>query len=165
MAKNQETIKARTKNRPPFKGSFTTKNSHTSPSKIALQENRAKALGLRKQGKTCAEIAALMGQAISTVHRWIQEALAAIPYEDARQVLAMELERLDTLQSAIFSGAADGKLPCIETVLRISDRRAKLLNLYPDQKMEAHATSNGQDGEVSLKVTFVTPKANGHDSN
>ena len=97
--------------------------------------------------------------------------MAALTRESAAEILTLELERLDDMQSAVYSEAASGDVSKINCILNISHRRAQLLGLYPDSGKSVKATAtltplaNGadKDGKVSIEVSFVHPKANGHD--
>lgn len=146
----------------------SVKNSHTSPAVVALQEKRAEALEYRKQGYSYPQIAAAMSIGVTTAFEYVDYAIKAITQEAAHEVLKMELERLNDFQAATFASAAEGDIPSIDVNLRISDRRARLLGLYPDGKggftVEHTTAHNGAgDGISKIEVSFVHPKANGHD--
>jgi len=66
-------------------------------------------------------------------------------------VLQLELERLDAMQAAIWDDAMNGHLGAIDRVLKIMERRAKLLGLdqldvtqQPEPKIEI-VLAGGQD--------------------
>lgn len=155
--------------RPPRSAAFSVKNSTTSPFQIELQKKRATALQLRMQYFTYEQIAEHMGEAMTTVYDWVREAMDAIPRDAAQSVLAMELRRLEELQGGVYGSAAEGDIPAIDANLRIMDRRARLLGLYPDPKHGDVAVSvggvatNGHDKTTEIRVSFVRPGANGHD--
>ena len=89
--------KRRKRNRPPLPGGFSTKNSHTSPKRIALRRRQSEALRFREQGYNYEQIAKHMKTNPSTVYRWVMAAMDRITAEPARRVLDLELRRLDAL--------------------------------------------------------------------
>src|SRR6516164_4359596 len=105
--------KRRKRNRPPLPGGFSTKNSHTSPKRIALRRRQSEALRFREQGYNYEQIAKQMKTNPSTVYRWVMAAMDRITAEPARRVLDLELRRLDALQSGIYANATEGDLSAI----------------------------------------------------
>lgn len=112
---------------------------------VIAKERRRLALELRKRGYTFDQIAA-------AIYRWGAERGYAIPrgYDrrnawrdvhrelealdreikiDAQAVLRLELERLDLLLKAAMKKAIAGNLHSIDRVLKIMERRDKLLKL------------------------------------
>ena len=83
-------------------------------------------------GRGYTEIAAALGIGKSQAHRLVKTALAecveAVTAE-ATQLKAEELSRLDGMLSGIWVEARKGHLGAIEKVLKIMERRAKLLGL------------------------------------
>lgn len=108
----------------------TTSNSSTSPAAIARAERRAAALDLRKQGHDFVHIGLHLGVSPTTVYRGVKQALREIGREPARELLHLELERLDHLQCAVHAAACEGDIKAIDACLAIMDRRAKLVGLY-----------------------------------
>jgi hypothetical protein len=85
-----------------------------------------------------------------------------IPVETAQQVLRLELQRLDELQSAVFSRAADGDIEAVDACLRIQNQRAKLLGLYPNDRygsgQHVHLNVGGDAPDAfstGIQVTFI----------
>jgi hypothetical protein len=108
---------------------------------------------------------------ISQAHGYVVEGMNAIPLENAKAVLAMELRRLDQLQSAYYESAIEGyDLPALHGCLRVMDQRAKLLGLYPQegkaQVLISAGAPEGQKSESStINVVFVVPgKKSFHDT-
>jgi hypothetical protein len=95
-----------------------------------------------------------MRRPITTVHRWVTESLRRIIEEPARDVLKMELQRLDEIQSAIFANAAEGDPTSIKLYLDVSHRRCMLLGLFPK---EPTINLNMPADPKPLQVTFVLP--------
>lgn len=86
-------------------------------------------------GMTYEQIAHTMGYANrGTVHRIVQQALRQREAQDLEQVLELELERLDALQASVWEGALKGDVNAAGVVLKVMDRRCRLLGLYPDSR-------------------------------
>lgn len=96
---------------------------------IQHTDRQRRALELRREGRNYDEIAAEMGIAAPSAHRLVSSALKALVAEPARDVQRLEVERLDTLLSAVWPLATAGELPAIDRALRIAERRARLLGL------------------------------------
>lgn len=87
---------------------------------------------MRRRGMSYPDIADALGIALTTAYRYVQLEMKRLDGErraEAEGVLAMELERLDRLLNAVIDKAESGSLDHIDTVLRLSERRAKLLGL------------------------------------
>jgi hypothetical protein len=94
----------------------------------ALRQNDA--LSLRQSGKTFAEIAAKLGYSDhSGARNAVMAALRENVAEPNAEMRALELSRLDALQSALWSSALGGKLGSVDRVLKLMERRAKILGL------------------------------------
>lgn len=101
-------------------------------------EKERKAIELRRAGYTYDEIAQAIGYADHTgardaVTRAIRRATNEAGVGELRQ---QELDRLDRLQRSVWTNAIQGDLQAVATVLRIIDRRAKLLGLDAPVKQE-----------------------------
>lgn len=117
----------------------TPKNSRTSAFQIKRQKQIQEALDYRLQGHSYPKIAEAMGlrpTQLSTVYDWVVEGMARIIREPAEKLREMELERIDLLLAAHFADAAGGDMEKTSTVLRVMDRRAKLLGLDAPTKTE-----------------------------
>lgn len=101
----------------------------TSPATIEAAERKARALRLRKQGKTFEEIGGELGISRQSAHKLVSSALKALPAEPAAELAALELERLDAMTAAVWPRAIAGDLPAVDRALRISERRAKLCGI------------------------------------
>ncbi len=91
------------------------------------------ALRLRMEGRTFREIGERLGTTESGAWRAYMRALDRVRHEiqeGARLALALELERLDALQRAIWDKAMEGDLRAVDRVLKIMDLRCRLLGLY-----------------------------------
>jgi len=103
----------------------------------------------------------------STAQDYVIRAMRAfVPKETAQQVLEMELQRLDQMQTSVFELAAAGDIAAIEVCLKIQNQRARLLGLYPDKPSPATLSigdkvPNAED--VGIRVVFVRPSRNWDD--
>lgn len=86
---------------------------------------------LRLAGATWEEIAKALGyQSGQSAHRTVQQYMSkAVAKQNAEEIMALELERLDMLQIVIWRQARQGDLKAIDMVLRIMNTRAKYLGL------------------------------------
>lgn len=101
------------------------------PKRIRNREQVSKALELRKAGASYQGIAdALCLKSKSRAHTLVMEGLDelnATCKETAEQLRAQMLERLDSIQLALWKGRANPRTA--DTLLRIEERRAKLHGL------------------------------------
>jgi hypothetical protein len=139
----------------------TPNTSSSSPRSIRAAQRRAEALNLRVQGYTFEVIGKHLGVSKAQAARDIDAALAEITTEPAKQLLAMELRRLDELQSAHFHNATEGDPTATNAVLRIMAHRAMLLGWSRDQQGAARVVisdGGGPGGEPrKLELEFVLP--------
>lgn len=124
----------------------------TSPRQVHAAERRLFVLELRRGGVTYHQIArrvrAHYGPAVPSsydarhackdVHRMLRQ-LQTETAEAAEVVRRLELERLDELQLAVWPQARAGDLQAIACVLRIMEKRSRLLRL--DAPMQVAPTS------------------------
>lgn len=115
--------------------------SKTSKTRIEVAERQAKALKMRVAGVPVPEIAEAVGVGTSTVYGYIQRAIERLTEEPAKEVIALELMRLDILQAGAWPEAIRGNTKKMHAVLQVMHHRAKLLGLYavaaPDMSGDA----------------------------
>src|SRR5262245_18532903 len=107
-------------------------HSQMSPAKVQAAVRRKGAIDLRLQGMTYREIAQELGVTPTRARQLVSEALAALQKdtaESAEELRRLELDRLDQLQSGLWEEAADGNLKAVGAVLKIMERRARLVGL------------------------------------
>ncbi len=97
--------------------------------RIERATRRAEAFALRRNGVSTATIAQHLCVHPRTVSTWIREAVQAIPEEDVAAIRKMELERLDAILAPQMRLALAGDGFAVDRVLRIMERRARLLGL------------------------------------
>ena len=97
--------------------------------RIERATRRAEALALRRSGVSTASIAQHLGVSPRTVQTWVREALHAIPQEEADDLRRLEVERLDAIMVPQMRAALAGDGQAVDRVLKIMERRARLLGL------------------------------------
>jgi len=121
--------------------------SASSPRRIQAKERQRQALELRKAGATYEDIASKLRYASATgAHKAVVRAMQAIIEEPAQEVRKIEIERLDRMLLSVWGQVRDGNLGAIDRVLRIMERRARLLGL--DAPTVAQHRMADADGEV-----------------
>ena len=126
---------------------------------VVATERRQRAFELRKAGWTYDEIGACIGVTKQAAHGLVSRELrrlGKLAQSDAKQMLTLELERLETLHKALWDGALEGDLGAIDRLLKISARRSRLMALDELGKVEVTAPQsaviilpdNGRDGYV-----------------
>jgi len=120
--------------------------SKTSKRRLKARERWLAALELRKRGLTFDAIAKELGYAgESAAYKAVMSALGEANREPVEEFRELEAQRLDQMQEKISDKVGPDKddgLLVIDRVLRIMDRRAKLLGLDA-QKPEVDHTIRG----------------------
>lgn len=119
-------------------------NRELKPDKIAAREKALQALSLRKYGASFRQIAETVGYADeSGARKAVGALLKKVEYEGVDEVRALELERLDAMllgnaqsKTGIYHQAVNGNQGAIDRVLKIMERRAKLLGLDAPEKQD-----------------------------
>jgi hypothetical protein len=153
----KEGTKAKVGRKPPRHAAHTPRNSWTSPAKLARRKRINEALAYREQGHSFPAIAKQMIISLSTAHDYVVEGMNAIPLENARQVLAMELTRLDALLAAHYATALTGDASATALALRVIDQRARLLGLYPEYENWRGAPPSALPMHCFHPAEFVVP--------
>lgn len=129
--------------------------SKTAPAKALSLQRQAQALELRRMGKGFAEIAAALGIGKSQAHRLVVAGMA-----DAREQVAAqaddlrteEVSRLDGMLAGLWPSARKGGVAAVDRVLKIMERRARLLGLDAPVKL-AHGGDKGAPPIQSVGMT------------
>lgn len=109
------------------------------PEVVAKEQEVVK---LRRGGLTWDLIAERVGYSNpSGAYRAYQKALERVVAEDINAIRELETERLDLAQSAIWGKVLQGDNPSIANLLRIMERRAKLLGLDQPTRIQAEVIS------------------------
>jgi DNA-binding CsgD family transcriptional regulator len=96
------------------------------------KERRARAVELRIAGMSPHEIAERLGYHVNSVHADLRGALATPAQrttEELEQLREIEIRRLDRLQVPFFYKALEGDAEALAAVLKVMERRARLLGL------------------------------------
>ena len=109
-------------------------------SRAALaRERRQKAFEMRKAGASYEQIGKALGISMQAAHKHVKKHLQQIAEktdEDAREVLKLELARLDQMLLGLYQNAKSGKEGAVDRVLKIMERRAKLLGIDAPSRRE-----------------------------
>jgi predicted DNA-binding protein YlxM (UPF0122 family) len=127
------------------------------PRIVQAAERRRQAICLRREGFSYQAIADQLGMAKSSVHNAIDKAMVALEKEIEQEVkllVALEIDRLDSLQQAIWCKAMEGNLGSVDRVLKIMDRRSKLLGLDAPTKIAA-TTPDGESLHSRIEAMSV----------
>jgi len=128
------------------------KESKTSRRKVVAREREATAWELRKAGLNGVEIAKRLGvtpAAVSAILKRVMAGLAEETRGTAREIVALELVRLDRMHAGLYAGAVAGNVRAVEACLKIQERRAKLEGLDAQTKIMLKADV-GVSGDVRV---------------
>jgi hypothetical protein len=126
--------------------------SKTSIRRLKGHEKKLEALQLRKSGESFASIAKKLGYASSAgSYKAVMTALIDTLQEPADELRDLELQRLDEMQLGLWPLAENGNLGAVDKVLKIMERRAKLLGLDAPQKI-APTTPDGENPYMSMEA-------------
>jgi len=110
----------------------------TSTAHAVHLDRQIKAIELRRMGKGYVEIATALGIGKSQAHRLVKAGLEETKAQvtaDAADLKSEALSRLDGMLAGIWQGARKGNVSDIDRVLKIEERRAKLLGLDAPTKV------------------------------
>ena len=131
-------------------------------SEAEMRRRDARVYELRIQGNTFEQIASEVGYSGPSgawqAHQRIKSEWIFESIDEARQ---LELMRLDELQVAVWDRAINGDLPAAHCVLKIMDRRAKLLGLDKPEKVEVSKwdiNAEDLDAEVERIVNIINER-------
>lgn len=131
-------------------------------SQIDSKKREARVFELRIQGGTFDQIANEVGYSgPSGAWQAYQRVKSEFIYESVDESRQLELMRLDELQVAVWDRAINGELPAAHCVLKIMDRRAKLLGLDKPEKVEVNKwdiNAEDLDAEVERIVNIINER-------
>jgi hypothetical protein len=131
-------------------------------SEIDARKREAKVFELRIQGYTFEQIASEVGyQGTSGAWQAYRRARESMIFESVEEARQLELLRLDEMMFALWDRAIGGDLPSASCVLKIMDRRAKLLGLDKPEKIEVNKwdfDGADLDAEVQKLVTMMNER-------
>lgn len=134
-------------------GRRTLPNPSLVPSAEVIEKER-QTLELRRAGVSFDDIANRVGyNDRGAAHKAYKRALARTLQEPAAEIRELEQDRLDRLQVAVWAKALRGDLGAVDRVLRIFERRARLLGLdHSDGIAERQTTLAEQQGQLLVMV-------------
>lgn len=122
-------------------------------------DRERKALELRRSGLTYDAISQEIGWTEpSAAHKAVKRAIKRSMQDVGEDVLELEVARLDRLMEAIWDQAVGGDLQCLDRVLKIAERRAKLLGIDAParQHVEIEAYMGGTDIDREVEALAKT---------
>lgn len=125
----------------------------TAARRVRGRGNQLRALELRKAGLTFQQIADQLGIRKQSAHEHVTVAMERLRAESdqaVRELVALEAARLDQLQAGLWRDAVRGDVPAVTAVLRVMERRARLLGLDADPNV-------GATGQVTVEVSWPDP--------
>lgn len=132
------------------------KTNRNSAAKAVHIQRVAQALELRRAGKSYPEIAAALGVATSHAHRLVEEGMTDARSQvgaEAAQLRSEEISRLDAMLQGLWPAARKGGVTAVDRVLKIMERRARLLGL--DSPVRA-AVEGGPPGSPPVQSVGMT---------
>lgn len=122
-------------------------------------EKEKKVLELRRGGLTFDLIAERMGYAnASGAQKAYERACARIVYDDVTALRNAEMDRLDIAQAAIWNEVLRGTISAVTALIKIMERRARLLGLDVPTKTQLEVTHYDRDtidAEVQRLVAIL----------
>lgn len=116
-------------------------------------EREALALDLRRAGYEYSQIAEQTGYAnASGARKAVQRALKRGFVEPAEDLRTLEADRLDLAHRAVWTSALRGDLKAIDRVVKISDRRSKLLGLDAPTRHDHTVTLDAEQAALIVAV-------------
>lgn len=118
--------------------------SKTSPRRMKAVDKQRQALELRMAGYTYDVIAEQTGYADGgAAYKAVMAGIQKTLQEPAEQVRTIEVARLDKLMSGVYLQAKQGNLPAMDRLLKLMERRAKLLGLDRPVQWEVSGPAGG----------------------
>lgn len=132
----------------------------TASRRVQAAEREKAAFALRIAGATYAQIGAQLGVTGCAAHKMVKRVLERTRGEtdaEAVELRRLETERLDALQVALWGLASKGDAGAIDRILKIMERRARLLGL--DAPTRGDVTSGGQP--LTFRVVYDRDERDG----
>jgi len=122
--------------------------------KLASHDRKLQALELRKAAATYQQIADQLGyRSASGAFNAVKAALKATLREPADELRELELARLDAMLLPLWRRVQSGDEKAVDRVLRIMERRARLLGLDAPRRQEL----SGPDGKpLAFDLSMLT---------
>ena len=142
----------------PYPGKKPYTESRTSKRKIEALQKEQKALELRIGGAPYRIIGEALGYAdpsgaAKAVYRALDRIRSEIR-ESADQYIQLQLERLDKMLLGVWPEAVKGRYGAIDRVLKIEERRAKLLGLDAATELLVDWRAKLEEEGISASAVF-----------
>jgi hypothetical protein len=131
--------------------------------KAQKTERIQRAFELRKAGKTLRQIGEMLGYSHEMARKDIQGVITSLQQDSkdvAQELMILELARLDDMQFGVWPEARKGDRKSIETVLKIMERRAKILGLDIQRTVNVTLTKSElermSDDDINELITQLT---------
>lgn len=134
--------------------------NETASRRAQAAEHEKAAFALRIAGATYAQIGAQLGVTRQAAYKMVARVLERTRNDadtGANELRRLETERLDALQVALWGLASKGDAGAIDRILKIMERRARLLGL--DAPTRGDVTSGGQP--LTFRVVYDRDERDG----
>lgn len=111
---------------------------------------------LRRTGETWDRIARVVGYANAAgAYKAYKRALLRTLQQPTEEMRDLELDRLDRLQRAYWKRAVEGETRAADFILRVIDRRAKILGLDAPQKIQAQVVTYDGSSDIDSDIERI----------
>ena len=127
--------------------------NNTSKAKARKLEHQRQALELRRAGLGYEAIGAKLGIGKTHSHRLVVAALAEARDQvasNADELRSEEVSRLDAMLTGLWPSARNGAAASVDRVIKIMERRAKLLGLDAPERKQLEGPGGGPIQSVSM---------------
>jgi DNA-binding CsgD family transcriptional regulator len=107
---------------------------------VAAAVRRARAIDLRIQGHSSAEIARELSVTPATVDGYLADGLAMMPPTDAEEHRRLQLLRYDKMLAALWPQIEHGAPDAVRSAVLIEQERSKLIGTYATTKVDTTLT-------------------------
>lgn len=122
---------------------------------IAQAERERQVMELRRTGATWEGIAQAVGYSnAGGAYKAYQRAMAKIFEQPTKELRNQELDRLDRLQRAYWKDAIDGNVRSADFILRVIDKRAKILGIEAPTRIQAEVV-NYDAGIIDAEIERI----------
>lgn len=120
--------------------------------KISEKNLLDKALFMRSAGRSYLYIADKLGRNSDEIRTLVRDYIkSSVDVETRREAVKLDLIRLDDMMTAVYERAKNGEIDCIDRVLKIMERKSKLMGLDAREKMVSEERLDG-----TVKISRVT---------